>query len=256
MRDFKSSLYYFSMPEFKCHFDWFPKGASEAAARGDIIVIVDVLSFSTSVAYAVNNGAIIIPCFDPDLVEKIAEQNNALISVSRSDVPLKGKYSLSPATFLNAASGEKIVLASPNGARCCLNSAGAQQVIIGGIVNARAVADFVKLIIESTGKSVNVIACGEREYGSFDGELREAEEDYLGAGAIISYLNCNKTKEALACETYFDSHRENLATKISNCQSGVELSVLGYNQDVDLAIKLNCLKVVPVFENGNISSIG
>jgi phosphosulfolactate phosphohydrolase-like enzyme len=48
--------------------------------------------------------------------------------------------------------------------------------------------------------SVTVIACGERwNIPSEDGELRMALEDYLGAGAILSYLPYEKSPEARAC---------------------------------------------------------
>ncbi|MEE9441558.1 MAG: 2-phosphosulfolactate phosphatase [candidate division Zixibacteria bacterium] len=242
------------MSEFKCHFDWYPEGALRAADRGDIVIIVDVLSFSTSVAYAVSNRAIIIPCSHPNMAEEIAFREKAVISVSRPDVSSKGKYSLSPATFLDIKAGERVILVSPNGARCCLNSNGAYKVIIGGLVNAQAIADYVAEFMKIFEKSVTVIACGEREYGSYDGILRRAEEDYLGAGAIISQLQCGKTNEALLCENCFIERQKDFKTEISNCQSGIELRELGYNKDIKLAIELNCLKVVPVYENGIIIS--
>ncbi|MFH1701659.1 MAG: 2-phosphosulfolactate phosphatase [Candidatus Zixiibacteriota bacterium] len=242
------------MSNTKCHFDWFPKGALKAADQGDIVIIVDVLSFSTTVAYAVSNSAIIIPYYHPNMAEEIAFREKAIISVSRSEVPSKGKYSLSPATFLDIKAGEKVVLVSPNGARCCLNSNGAFEIIIGGFINAKAVCVYAMEIMKSSGKSVTVIACGEREYESFEGELRKADEDYLGAGAIISQLPCEKTNEAALCENYFIKHKDNLENEVSKCKSGLELSEWGYNKDVELAIKLNCLEVVPVYKNGIIAS--
>ncbi|MCP4568132.1 MAG: 2-phosphosulfolactate phosphatase, partial [FCB group bacterium] len=61
-----------------------------AAARGDIIVVVDVLSFSTVVATATWRKAMIYPCLEEDDPGKIARDIGGHVAVRRTEVPAKG----------------------------------------------------------------------------------------------------------------------------------------------------------------------
>lgn len=51
----------YDQAEFDLRSEWGAKGVSQLAPISDVIVIVDILSFSTSVEIATNNGAIIYP---------------------------------------------------------------------------------------------------------------------------------------------------------------------------------------------------
>src|SRR5436309_15693141 len=52
----------FSQHPYRCRLEWGPEGARRGAERGDILVIVDTLSFSTTVVTAVREGGLIYPC--------------------------------------------------------------------------------------------------------------------------------------------------------------------------------------------------
>src|SRR5205807_45765 len=179
---------------YRCRLDWGRHGVRQAAERGDILVIVDTLSFSTAVATAVHYGGIIYPCSMEDDPRILAQHISGEAAVRRQDVPEKGRFSLSPATMEHIKPGSRVVLASPNGATC---SRYAQQVpflFVGTLINARAVATAISSLLEGHDLSMTVIACGERwSAPSEDGELRMALEDYLGAGAIFSYLPYEKS---------------------------------------------------------------
>lgn len=56
----------FNQAPFSCRVEWGIRGAREAYERGDIIIIVDVLSFSSTVISALRQGAIIYP-YPPNL---------------------------------------------------------------------------------------------------------------------------------------------------------------------------------------------
>jgi hypothetical protein len=51
----------FDQSEFDLRCEWGDRGVTHLAPISDVVVIVDVLSFSTSVEIATNNGAIIFP---------------------------------------------------------------------------------------------------------------------------------------------------------------------------------------------------
>src|SRR5512143_1119827 len=98
----------------RCYVDWGAEGAARAARYGNIIVIVDVLSFSTSVVAADSHGATIHPCLWGKDPAEIAKKVKGEVAVRRRDVPRKGRFSLSPLTYMGIQPGAHIVLTSPN----------------------------------------------------------------------------------------------------------------------------------------------
>jgi 2-phosphosulfolactate phosphatase len=114
-------------------------------------------------------------------------------------------------------------------------------------VNAEVVAAAVSQVLSTTDLSVTIIACGEQWLmASQEGQLRVAIEDYLGAGAILSYLEHEKSPEARVCQGSFQSVQNDLEEIIWDCGSGRELREAGFEADVRYALQLNLLDSVPV----------
>ncbi|MCP4684058.1 MAG: 2-phosphosulfolactate phosphatase [bacterium] len=238
----------FSQHPYRCRFDWGPEGARRAADRGDIVVIVDTLSFSTTVATAVSRGGIIYPCKESADAENIAERVDAEVAVRRDAMTSKNFYSLSPATFANLKTGTMVVLPSLNGATCTEYAAEAPHVFAGTLVNAEEVGRAINSLLRNSQINACVIACGEREKET--GHLRVAIEDELGAGAILSRLEFDRSPEAKVCESTFLHNRDCLQDLMWDCMSGRELRACGYEEDVRVASKLNSLDVAPVLRDG------
>ncbi|MBD1904278.1 2-phosphosulfolactate phosphatase [Funiculus sociatus GB2-A5] len=237
----------FSQHPYRCKLDWGQRGARQAAERGDIIVIVDTLSFSTAVACAVHHGGIVYPCSKTEDVAAFAQRISGEASVNRRDVPDKGRFSLSPLTYLGLESGTRIVLASPNGATCSRLSGQVSYLFTGALVNAAAVATAVSQVMSTTNLSVTVIACGEQwSIPSSEGQLRVAIEDYVGAGAILSYLEYEKSPEARVCEGSFRYIQKHLEETLWECGSARELRESGFEADVQHSLTLNLYDSVPV----------
>lgn len=231
--------------------DWGRRGATRAAERGDVIVIVDVLSFSTSVAVAVSRGAFVYPCRMKDDPEKMARRIGAVAAVRRKDVPKRGRFSLSPLTYLDIEPEKKVVVASPNGATCSDIAASVPYLFAAGLVNARAVASSVSHLIRKNSLSATVIACGEREPSIEDrSKIRWAVEDYLGAGAVLLQLEGSKSADAIVCEGAFMQSRDRLPDILHGCQSGLELHDHGFGEDVEYAAQSDILDCVPIIREG------
>lgn len=242
---------YLSQAPSRCRFEWGPAGARRAASRGDFVIVVDTLSFSTSVCAAVSNGAVVIPCALRDDAITRAREMGAELAVSRKDVPAHGRFSLSPATFDSIAAGTRVVLPSLNGATCCMAASGAAGVALGCLVNSSAVAGLVSSLLDDEGLTVTIAAAGEREpVRSGYSDIRLAVEDYLASGAILSGIDAEKSVEAMVCEAAFRSTRDDLAEILWDSVSGRELRQDGFDQDVLFAGKLDRLGTIPVFDNG------
>ena len=164
----------------------------------------------------------------------------------RAERSAASPYTLSPSTLDALPSGARLVLPSPNGARCvrAAHERGVPVVIAGCLRNASAVAAFAR---ESAGAGVAiaVIAAGERWP---DGTLRPAIEDDLGAGAIVAALGLDAacSPEARYAAHAFRALRDVLADAVRDSVSGRELAEAGYADDVVRALELDASATVPV----------
>ena len=228
---------------------WGLRGARDAAARGDVVVVVDVLSFSSAVAVAVERGAEVFPCAAGDDPHAIARRVRAEVAVRRADVPAKGAFSLSPGKFRRAPAGTRVVLPSPNGATCAVAAAagGARHVLSGCLLNAGAVAEAAERTAREEAAAITVVACGERWE---DGSLRVALEDHLGAGAIVARLGFPRLPEASAAAGAFAAVAGRLEELLLDCESGVELRARGFAEDVRGSARLDECRSAPRLRDG------
>ena len=127
----------FTQEDFACRCEWGPDAVT-ALAPADVIIVVDVFSFTTCVDVAVSRGVAILPYAwnDPSAAEYATAQGAELAGKRR-----KTRYSLAPESYLDAPAGLRCVLPSPNGARVTLAAAASGAVVLAGCLrNARAVA--------------------------------------------------------------------------------------------------------------------
>ena len=170
-------------------------------------------------------------------------------AVGRREVPARGRFSLSPPTFLAIAPGERVALRSPNGATCARYGRVAPALFAGALVNASAVAAAVERA--GADRAVTVVACGERwPEPNEDGALRFAIEDYLGAGAVLAALGGPASPEAQVCVAAFLGARADLAAILWECASGRELREQGFGEDVRHAARLDCYDAAPLLRDG------
>jgi 2-phosphosulfolactate phosphatase len=236
----------YTQQPYRYRLDWGRRGVQQAVEQGNILVIVDTLRFSTAAITATHHGSLIYPCSLDEDAAALARRIGGEVAVSRVGTPDKGRFSLSPATYFNIEPGTKVVLASPNGATCSRYGSQVPYLFIGALVNARAAAMAVSSLAAQENLAVTVIACGERwKTPSEGGVLRIAIEDYLGAGAILSYVQGEKSPEAHVCAGAFVQVRDELEHIIWDCGSGRELREKGLEDDVKHAARLNLYQTVP-----------
>ncbi|WP_096440090.1 2-phosphosulfolactate phosphatase [Alteribacter populi] len=241
----------------KVHFEWGKRGTREAAGRGDITIIVDVLSFSSTVVSALACGAEILPY--PPYLDGMAYANKqgAELILGRAEAASLDKPTLSPVTFNEEHRGKKYVLCSLNGAVCTWVASQVPYVFVGSLLNALSIADAVNILAGKENVGVTVVACGEQwsDIHEQEDRLRPSLEDYLGAGAIIAQLNGRKSPDAKVCEIAFEGVKGQVEELIWNCESGVELRERGYERDVKHCSQLDMSTVVPQLKEGVFVSV-
>ncbi|MFJ2599052.1 2-phosphosulfolactate phosphatase [Streptomyces erythrochromogenes] len=177
---------WFLQRPYGVRFEWGPIGAQRWAPDVACIVVVDVLSFTTSVTVAVEAGTRVYPyAWRDETASVFAGARAAALAVGRRAATSDSPWSLSPAALRLAPSTPPLVLPSPNGSAIAAAAAGS-TVVAGALHNASAVGPWLAVRGYGTPElPVAVIAAVERWP---DGRLRPALEDLLGAGAIIAAL--------------------------------------------------------------------
>lgn len=233
---------YYQQTEYNIRCEWGLAGINHLASDCDVVVIVDVLSFSTCVDVAVGRGAIVYPySWNNGKAEEFAAQKDAILANARRSAD---GYTLSPSSLVKIHEGTKLVLPSPNGSTLTL-ATGSKPTLAGCLRNAQAVARAA----QSVGERILVVPAGER-WPDHDHTLRPAIEDLIGAGAIISYLQGYKSPEAWIAQEAYESAWDLLYATLEDCSSGRELIERGFKQDISLAADLNCSDCVPFLREG------
>jgi 2-phosphosulfolactate phosphatase len=226
--------------------DWGLAGALALVAEarpGEVAVVVDVLSFTTTLAVAVEQGLTVHPYpWRAEDAAAYAAERGATLAVGRREGRASGSVSLSPASFVGVSGLDRVVLPSPNGSGICFALADAGVTVVGASLrNASAVARWLR---SGPASAVSVVAAGERWP---DGQLRPAVEDLWGAGAVLAALGeAGASPEARAAVAAFRAVEHRLGDELRACASGRELVEDGFAADVELAAAHDVSTVVPV----------
>lgn len=237
----------FSQPGTGARFDWGPAGAAELARACAVIVVVDVLSFTTAVDVAVGRGMRVHPFPWDRQAAVYAERIGAALAVGRNQVNPDRPWSLSPATLKRAPVATDLVLPSPNGAAICSAAASTGVPVVAACFrNAHAVAEWLRS--QGYGRlsaPIGVVAAGELWP---DGTLRPAVEDLLGAAAVLDGLSMMDTSLSVEAAVALAALASvpDIAAVVRRCVSGKELINGGYAEDVEIAAALDVSTGVPL----------
>lgn len=245
-------------PDTSVHVEWGRTGAALAASRGDVVIVVDVLSFSTTLSIAVARD---FTCLVYSGAEIESLGGPAIAAIRLGARPLSqrrtaetGRVSLSPASLLDAEPGQRVVFTSRNGASVVSAASKAPAVLVGSLRNAAACAALATHLMTTVRAGrVTIVACGEH-WNSVEPAVegtRPAIEDWLGAGAIaagMAELGYSVSAEArLAASAWTDPKS---LDDVADCVSARELRAAGFASDVELALHVDADAKVPVRMSG------
>ena len=216
----------------KHHVCWGQDGLAYYGAFFKAIVIVDVLSFCTTVDIALSKGCSVIPTKieNVDMLLSLAYQQQAILAKKRTEPGI----TLSPSSMKFLNSRQPILLPSPNGSTLIdLAFHFEKPVFAGCFRNSQALTDLLNLKEFSP---ILFVAAGERYPNKM---LRPAVEDCWGVGSILANLDGEKTIEAEFSIQSFKAVSGDLRSNLLACESGQELVIHGYRQDVELAAEQN-----------------
>lgn len=217
-----------------------------------IVVIIDVLRATSTIATALYNGAkCVIPVDSVAKCIEIGRQIEGITAGERDGKIAEGlQYGNSPFEYPREfIEGKTLVLTTTNGTKL-LHMAlekGAQRVITGAFSNLDAVCHFL-----STQNQPVILGCSAWKD-------RVNIEDTLLAGAIIHRLgsafdvNCDSSK--IAHTLYQDAKKDLYGfMKKQNASHYHRLSGYGLEDDIRYCLTPNVAGVLPVYAEGKLTS--
>ena len=211
------------------------------------MVVVDILRATTTITFAMANGAVgVTPVLTPDEAFKLsANQPNTLIGGERLGKKVSGfDLGNSPREYIQAVvSGRQIVLTTTNGTRTLQACRSAKHVLVGCFLNLHAV---INALIRVKGEVV--FACAGRE-GRF------CMEDTVFAGACVEALkDAHLTDAGKAASILYRTYRYNLSGMLRNCYHGRYLAGIGLAADLEFCAQIDIVDFVPIQINGEITA--
>jgi 2-phosphosulfolactate phosphatase len=238
-----------SQASYDVRLEWGPTGGAAITADADIAVVVDVLSFTTTLSIAVAGGTRVYPFrWKDERARAHAVERDAVLAVGRLEARdlRDAPPSLSPAQLLTADPVARLVLPSPNGSTICTALERPRLTVVGASLrNRTAVAQWLLPRIRD-GATLAVVPAGERWP---DGSLRPAVEDLWGTGAVLAALGPVERElspEAEHSRASYEQIAGEIGTALAETASGRELASIGFARDVGAAADLDADDVVPV----------
>ncbi len=212
---------------------------------GKTVVVADILRATTTITFAVANGATAItPVLAPeDAFRLAADQPNTLIGGERGGVKVEGfDLGNSPREYTEAVvSNRQIVLTTTNGTRTLQACRAAERVLVGSFLNLRATVNRLAQV-----EGELVFACSGRE-GGF------CTEDTAFAGACVAALGETQVTDAAeTAKILYQTHCEDLLGMLKNCYHGRSLASIGLGEDLEFCAQMNLVDVVPHLVDGRI----
>src|SRR5688572_3224037 len=98
----------YNQHEYDIRFEWGQRGVEKLSSISDVVIIIDILSFSTCVDIVTGNLASVIPYkWKDETAIELAKSKNAFLADHKRQYSTS--YSLSPTSLLTVNKNEKIV---------------------------------------------------------------------------------------------------------------------------------------------------
>jgi 2-phosphosulfolactate phosphatase len=218
---------------------------------GTAVVVVDVFRASTVIAAALAGGArFILPVADVEQAVKLAEPyagNEVLLGGERECQKIEGFHlGNSPREYTReVVAGKVVILTTTNGTQALSAAKDSDTVLVGSFVNFGAVADAV-----AKREAVTVLCAGN--------EGRLSLEDFACAGGLVSRLagrSAQLDDSALAARHAYRNIKDDIARVLLATGHARRLADLGFRADLEFALKVDSLPVVPCQREGRIAPL-
>ncbi|MEM4251511.1 MAG: 2-phosphosulfolactate phosphatase [Candidatus Bathyarchaeia archaeon] len=222
----------------------------KARCRKEVVVVVDVLRFSSSVVVALDKGAkSIIPVKTLVQAKRLYKRDcRIILAGERGGKMPKGFHLGNSPTELSRANlkDKTIVMTTTNGTAALEYSKGAKWVLIGSFLNSRAVC---KRVLELSRDAADISIVLASRSGDF------FLEDFVCAGLLVSIVSRERGEMndvARAARLAWVTSSSDLETVVRVGSHAKYLESMGYGEDVDLCLSRDSYDVVPLLRRDRI----
>lgn len=237
-----------------------PRWVEPESLRGSIVLMIDNLRASITIARALESGATrVIPCLTVDDARARATQLRAappahaahagapvLLAGERAGTLIPGfDLDNSPLNFTpDRVAGATIVFTTTNGTAALLHAHAAARTLVASLANL----DATYALVGADPRPVHILCAGTRDLVSMD--------DALAAGALVDALLragrdlVDDDTARLCLSAWREASRtpDALHHAIRESLGGRNLLARGFDADVAFCSRLNTLRTVPEFD--------
>ena len=233
-------------------------GLTPGDTAGRVVVVIDVLRASTSIATALANGArAVIPLDSTDEVVMRAK------AFDRSEVKLAGERQMRPIPGFDLGNspleftretieGKTVLLSTTNGTGAITALQGPRDVVIGSYVNFSAVLAMLRTAMRG-GTDIAMLCAGREKQFSL--------EDAACAGRFVHHAMRRRADVALNDAAFAGMlidrrYSDNLMRLFSASAHGRALSEAGYGDDLAACAAIDSYPVIPIYSDRQITKLG
>ncbi len=216
--------------------------------KSEIAVVIDVLRATTTIAWALKNGADSVEVFaDLDLLKERAlkwDSEKRVMLAERGGKKIDGfDLGNSPLTVTKKiVEGKRLFMSTTNGTKALQKVENSQYLFSMALTNRKSVADRIIALNKS-----NILILGSGWEGNY------SLEDSLAAGALADYLiKFNNSKvnivndELNAALALWYFWKDDVLKCLKTATHGKRLASIGdYEDDFKCCSQIDCLDIVP-----------
>lgn len=217
--------------------------------KGKIAVVIDVLRATSTIVTALAHGCKeVVPVMEIEEAVNVAknyDKGTFLLAGERGAVGIDGFHlSNSPLEYTEErVKGKTIIITTTNGTRAIRRAYEAEEVVIGCLLNASAVAKH----LYREGKDAVILCAGT--------EGRFSLDDIITAGMIVSYVCRNREDVilddlALTSRYIYELNKSDLNRLLCHTYHYNRLIEAGFEEDIKYCLKADIVNLVPRYENG------
>jgi len=229
-----------------------------ADVQGRVVLVIDVLRASTTVAVALAHGArAVIPFDSSDEVIARAKQ------FERDDVLLAGERRMhaipgfdlgnSPREYTaEKVEGKTVLLTTTNGTVALAGIQGARDVVVASYVNYSAVSAMLRAAARGAADITIVCAGRDRQFALEDA----ACAGRFTRGVTRRLANVRLNDAAQACSLIDKRYGDRLDRLFEDSEHGRALAEAGFAEDLAVCANLDAHPVIPIYHDRQITKLG
>lgn len=218
----------------------------EDKIRDKVVVVIDMLRATTVITTALKNGCNeVIPVLTVGEANDLAESygSKCIRGGERKALRIEGfECSNSPLEYTeDIVKNKTLIITTTNGTKAIKGSANAKRILIGSMINGKAVANILSKLNE------DVVFVDAGTYGQF------SMDDFICSGYIIdcimNYRKVELLDIAITAHHIYETHQD-IVSFIKHARHYSVLMDLGLSKDLEYCIQKSITDVVPYYKDG------